>query len=633
MKTFVVRCAVAAAALVIAASVASAEHEVIRKKKRGLFFDLFGDGSNSYRPRRQRDRDNDWWKEDGKVRYFFDNPRKKRYDLGEADADIDPGFGMGNLTYVPDKFVALAQQSLAAPRPADAASASIYDALTDPELSIRMVQAEQQAILDHYAATGYRPVWIEDGKLASRAEAVLALLGAAGDEGLEPANYLPPSLAGFDVASPLIAGDKQSLARLDLGLTAMAVKYARHASGGQFDPRRLSRYHDVTPETVPATQAIKVLAFSPFPDSYLRNLQPGHPAYAAMKSALAELRQELAGREFVPIPEGKRVKPGKSDPRIVALRARLQDMDLLPPEAALDAGSETLDATVAAALKQFQKQAKIKQTGALDGATVAALNDHGSDRDLRRLTYNMERMRWLPKKLGSKFVFVNTAAYQVSVMDQGSEIWRSKVIVGKPVNQTSVFHDEIETVVFNPSWGVPPSIIANEYLPKLWQDPGYLDREGFQVSDSSGEVIPSSYIDWNAYSGRVPFNIEQPPGDGNALGQLKFLFPNKHNIYMHDTPTKKLFAKDMRAYSHGCVRVQNPREYAMVLLGWSRAKVDQKTDSGVSQTVKLPHKVPVHLTYFTAWPDENGKMLYFGDIYGRDKTMEKALSAQTLALR
>jgi len=633
MKKLMVRFAVAAAAVTIAAGVAFADHSVlVKKKKRGLFYDLFGGGSSSSAIPRRRDR-NDWWKEDGNVRFFFDNPRQKRYDLGDADADIEPGYGMGNLTYVPDNLVALVQESLAAPRPTDAAAAAIYDALTDPDLSIRIVQEEKQAILDHYVATGFRPLWIEDGKLAPRAEAVLALLAAAGEEGLEPAHYLPPSLASFDAASRPMAGDMQALARLDLGLTAMAVKYARHASGGQFDPRRLSRYNDVTPETLSATQAIKVLAYSPFPDSYLRDLQPKHPAYAAMKSALAELRQEVAGREFVLIPGGKRVKPGQSSTRIVALRSRLADLALLPPEAGLDANSETLDATLSAALKRFQKDAKIKQTGALDNATVAALNDHGSDRDLRRLTYNMERMRWLPKTLGSKFVFVNTAAFQVSVMDHGSEIWRSKVIVGKPMNQTSAFHDEIESVVFNPSWGVPPSIIANEYLPKLWEDPSYLDREGFLVTDSSGEVIPSYYIDWNAYSGRVPFDIQQPPGDGNALGQLKFLFPNKHDIYMHDTPTKKLFAKDMRAYSHGCVRVQNPREFATVLLGWSRTKIANNVESGVSQTVKLPAKVPVHLTYFTAWPDENGKILYFNDIYGRDQTMEKALSVQTLAQR
>ena len=630
MKNFAVRFAVAAAALVVAAGVAFADDPVIKKKKKGLFYDLFGGGSRSSGAP-QSPADNGWWNEDGKNRFFFFGSRQKRYDLGGLDPEIEPGYGMGNLTYVPDTLVALSQEFLVQPRPADAAAAAIYDALIDPELSIRITGEEKQAILEHYTSTGFRPVWIADGKLTPRAEAVLAVLAAAGEEGMEPSNYLPPSLASFDAASLPKAGDMQALARLDLGITAMAVKYARDASGGQFDPNRLSRYYDIAPEPVSTDLVLKVLAYSPFSDAYLRGLQPQHPAYAAMKAELGKLRKESAGSEFVPVAEGKRVKPGQSDPRILALRDRLEDLALLPPEAAADADSEILDPTLSAALKQFQKQAKIKETGSLDSATVAALNDHGSERDLRRLTYNMERMRWLPKNLGEKFIFVNTAAFQVSVMDKGNEIWRSKVIVGKPMNQTSAFHDEMETVVFNPTWGVPPSIIANEYLPKLWDDPSYLDREGFVVTDSSGEVIPSTYIDWNYYTGRVPFDIQQPSGPGNALGEIKFLFPNKHDIYMHDTPTKNLFAKEMRAYSHGCVRVQNPRDFATVVLGWSRAKVDKYVGYGETQSVPLPAKIPVHITYFTAWPDENGKILYFSDIYGRDKTMEKAISAQTVA--
>ena len=630
MKKFVVRFAVAAAALVLAVGVALADDIIIKKKKKGLFYDLFGgggSGSTAVPPSRGGD---GWWNEDGKIRFFFGS-RQKRYDLGGLDPEVEPGYGMGNLTYVPDALVPLAQETLVQPRPMDAAAAAIYDALTDPELSIRLVEEEKQAILDRYVSTGFRPVWISDGKLPPRAEAVLAVLAAAGEDGMEPTNYLPPSLTNFDAASLPKTGDLPALARLDLGLTAMAVKYAHDASGGRFDPNRLSRYYDIVPETVSTALVLKVLAYSPFSDVYLRGLQPQHPAYAAMKAELGKLRTELAGREFVPIADGKRVKPGQSDPRIVALRARLKDLGLLPPEAAADAGSEMLDPTLSVALKQFQKQAKLKETGSLNSDAVAALNDHGSDRDLRRLSYNMERMRWLPKSLGTKFVFVNTAAFQVSVMDQGKEIWRSKVIVGKPMNQTSAFHDEMETVVFNPTWGVPPSIVANEYLPKLWEDPSYLDREGFVVTDSSGEVVPSTYIDWNYYTGRVPFDIQQPSGAGNALGEIKFLFPNKHDIYMHDTPTKKLFAKESRAYSHGCVRVQNPRDFATVVLGWSRAKVDKYIGYGETQSVPLPAKIPVHITYFTAWPDATGKILYFSDIYGRDKTMEKALTAQTVA--
>ena len=180
---------------------------------------------------------------------------------------------------------------------------------------------------------------------------------------------------------------------------------------------------------------------------------------------------------------------------------------------------------------------------------------------------------------------------------------------------------------------MPPSIIANEYLPKLWNDPGYLDRIGFKVTTTTGKRIASRNVDWWNYSGKVPYNIQQPPGEDNALGELKFLFPNSHNIYMHDTPTKKLFAEDVRTFSHGCIRVENPREFATVLLGWDRAKVDANTASKDSQTVPLASKIPVHITYFTAWPDANGTIEYFDDIYGRDAAMAKAMSATLLAQR
>ena len=245
----------------------------------------------------------------------------------------------------------------------------------------------------------------------------------------------------------------------------------------------------------------------------------------------------------------------------------------------------------------------------------------------------MERLRWLPKSLGHRYVFVNQAAFEARVMDGDNEAWKTRVIIGKPNTQTAVFHDEMEMVVFNPSWGVPPSIIANEYLPKLRRDPGYLDRIGFKVVNQKGKVVSSSSVDWGSYGAKVPFGIQQPPGVKNALGEVKFLFPNAHNIYMHDTPSRNLFENDVRAFSHGCVRVQNPLDFASVILGWDRAKIDAKVEGTASETVKLPHKIPVHITYFTAWPDETGKIQYFNDIYGRDKTMENARSAIVLAER
>jgi murein L,D-transpeptidase YcbB/YkuD len=345
---------------------------------------------------------------------------------------------------------------------------------------------------------------------------------------------------------------------------------------------------------------------------------PKLPAYTEMKAELAKLRASKTSPIYEKIAVGKSVKAGNSDPRIPLVRDRMLALGFLnSKEAAVEpALSNQLDADLSSALKKFQNSVKLRQTGMLDMATVKTLNHETSQKDVQRLVYNMERLRWLPKSLGKRFVFVNQPAFEVRVMDQGKEVWRSNVIVGKPMSQTAAFDDELETVVFNPSWGVPQSIIVNEYLGKLRRDPSYLDRLGFKVTDPGG---------------RPPFGVQQPPGKGNALGELKFLFPNKHDIYMHDTPTKNLFAETTRAFSHGCIRVQNPREFATVLLGWDRARVDQETDSHVSQSVALPQKIPVHITYFTAWPDSSGKMNYFNDIYGRDEAMEKALTALATA--
>ncbi|MGH6906362.1 MAG: L,D-transpeptidase family protein [Aestuariivirga sp.] len=589
-------------------------------------------------PWNSRKKSRNWWGgyDDG-VRIIYGSrlyaPWFRRIPRGnDGDPEADSGYGTGNLTYAADKLVPLSGTSIKKPRPADPAAAALYDALTAKDLGIRILPEIRQAMLDHYRARGFHPLWIDQGKVAARSSAVLKVLASAAEEGMQPANFLPPALSDFAAVERLGESGLAELARFDLGLTAMSLKYARDVSGGQFDPRRLSRYNDITPERGSTPHDLNMLAWSPYPDLYLRELQPKHPAYGAMRAELAKLRKEMSETAFVPIATGQRVKLGQTDSRIPAVRVRLASLDRSATPVADDA-DDMLDSDLSGALKEFQKTAGIKATGRLDNSTVKALNNHGDVRNLRRLANNMERMRWLPKQLGSRHVFVNPAAFQVQVMEGQSEIWRSKIIVGKPNTQTAAFHDEIETVVFNPSWGVPPSIIANEYLPKLWSDPSYLDRIGFKVTTASGRQVASSDIDWWAYERKVPFNIQQPPGADNALGELKFLFPNTHNIYMHDTPTKNLFAKDVMTFSHGCIRVENPREFATILLGWARSKVDANTESGNSQTVPLASKVPVHITYFTAWPDETGKIQYFNDIYGRDAAMDKAVSTTLLAQR
>ena len=540
---------------------------------------------------------------------------------------------MGNLTYIAPKQWPVADTSFSSLTASDAQSQAILAELSSLKTDIRSPQEERQPILDLYKNAGFKPLWLAGNGPSERAKTVLAYAAKTSEDGLEPLAYLPVGLTSFDNVSEQLGTDPQKLAQFDIAMTAAVLKMARHISGGQFDPDRLSRYNDIVPEGVDASRALKVLAWTPFPEAYLNDLMPKHASYGLMKAELAKLRASKIKPAYEKIAEGKPVKAGGSDPRISQIRNRMLALGFLSSEKGTVEPelSNDLDADLSAALKKFQKSVKLRQTGMLDVATVKTLNRDTGQKDIQRLVYNMERLRWLPKNLGKRFVFVNQPAFEVRVMDQGKEVWRSNVIVGKPMSQTSAFDDELETVVFNPSWGVPQSIIVNEYLGKLRRDPSYLDRLGFKVTDPNGRVVSSSSVDWYAYGDRPPYGVQQPPGGGNALGELKFLFPNKHDIYMHDTPTKNLFAEASRAFSHGCIRVQNPREFATVLLGWDRAKIDRETDSGISQSVALPHKIPVHITYFTAWPDSSGKINYFNDIYGRDETMEKALTALAAA--
>ena len=238
----------------------------------------------------------------------------------------------------------------------------------------------------------------------------------------------------------------------------------------------------------------------------------------------------------------------------------------------------------------------------------------------------MERSRWLPGVLASRRVFINQPAYTATYYNGGKAELSMRVVVGKKSNQTNFFDDEIELVEFNPYWGVPQSIIVNEMLPKLRADPSYLDRLGYEVT-SGGRAVASSAINWNTISKTSHIGVRQPPSDGNALGELKILFPNSHAIYMHDTPSKSFFQRDSRALSHGCVRLQDPRAMAAKVLGTSVADIGSYIAGGRNKQVNLPSKIPVHVAYFTAWPDEHGKVEYFSDVYDRDNYLRRAIDA------
>ena len=615
-------------ALLLATPPASAERDVDspgRINKPGSIFEYFQRKRFERRDTLRRNRE--------------PGPRIQNAPAIEQDEPEPP------LVYRPETLESLKVDNFAEIEPTEPLPAAIYREFLGQEPALRITPQEKAAIVELYRTNGFKPLWTSSEGLDRRGQEILAVLAKSADEAMEPSDYLPPALGSFADRPDLFKGDMIHLARLDLGLTAMALKYARHASGGRIIPNRLTKYNDITPESVNPAAAIKVLAWSPFPIEYLKSLQPKHPAYELFKAELAKKRALLHVAENEVISLGKRVKPGDSDERLPLVRHHLERLGYMTPKGGLpdgipsmtpadaEAAKLILDPEMSEALKTFQTEAQLKATGSLDQATVNALNSRTEQRNVAKLIYNIERLRWLPKDLGNKYVFVNQAAYQLEVIEGGREVWRTKVIIGKPLTQTVAFHDKMETVVFNPSWGVPPSIIRNEMLPILRRDPSYLDRLGYRVVGKGGQIIRSSAVNWSAYNKGVPYSIQQPPSDDNALGEVKFLFPNSHSIYFHDTPARSLFERSSRAFSHGCVRVENPRIFAETLLGLSGQEVAKRIDSGRSQSAKVRDDIKVHLTYFTAWPDSTGKIVYYDDVYGRDQRMESAFSATAVATR
>ncbi|MDR0251591.1 MAG: L,D-transpeptidase family protein, partial [Brucellaceae bacterium] len=282
------------------------------------------------------------------------------------------------------------------------------------------------------------------------------------------------------------------------------------------------------------------------------------------------------------------------------------------------------DPELVTAVKDYQKLMGKTPDGIIGRATITALQGETSSVKRERILYSMERLRWLPRDFGQRYVFVNQPAYRAQYFDQGKEQLAMDVVIGSARNQTHFFYDTISTVVFNPSWGVPRSIVMNEMMPRILADSSYLDRNNYEVV-VGGKVVSSTAVNWSAVAqGKAHVGVRQKPGPNNALGELKILFPNSHDIYLHDTPSKAAFKRDMRAVSHGCIRLADPRAMASAVISTGKENLTKyfgKNERGI----KVPSGVPIYLTYFTAWPDEaSGKIRYFDDVYARDEGLAKA---------
>ncbi|MFL9826630.1 murein L,D-transpeptidase, partial [Rhodoplanes sp. SY1] len=466
----------------------------------------------------------------------------------------------------------------------------------------RRLDAKTRASLESfYAARANGPVWTSEGVVNARAKAVIAQLGTAEADGMDADDYPVPTLKADATAD--------EVADYEMKLTQSVLAYAKHAAVGRIHWSRINGdvvYYQNPPE---AAEVMGKLVSVKGEDAgtALDGYQPQHAHYKALKAKLAEARG-LASEASKRIGYGPALKVGMDDARVPELREKLGV-----------AGSGTAyDKPLADAVKAFQKKKGLKQTGVFDAAAVDALNGPRNARTADVIRANLERWRWVPHDLGKAHVIVNIPEFVLRVYKDDATLWTTRVVVGKPGNHaTPLLSETMKFITVNPTWNVPPSIVYNEYLPALQQDPTVLSRMGLNVSRRADGSI----------------HISQPPGAGNALGRIRFNFPNKFLVYQHDTPDKHLFAHERRAYSHGCMRVKDPDKYAEVLLGIALPKEGYSAERirrmyGTSETnINFPTPIPVHLTYQTASVDETGKLVLREDIYGRDQRLIAAMKS------
>ena len=463
--------------------------------------------------------------------------------------------------------------------------------------SDRVIDRKSRPAVDaFYAARNYAPLWIDQGNAGERAKAVAAFLAKVDADGLDPADYVLPTIkAGADAAA---------LAEAELKYTATVLTYARHAQIGRVHYSRISPDIAFTLVAPEPADVLGGVADANGIAAALERFNPPHAGYKALKAKLAELRAGKGDAAPTRIERGpvlKLAKDATHDPRVPALRERLG--------VAGEPGNTTYDKPLADAVKKFQDGRGLSATGTLTPATVDALNGPKQDRAADVILANMERWRWLPRDLGKTHVVVNIPDFTLRVVSNGATVWTTRIVTGQPGQKaTPLLSETMKYITVNPTWNVPPSIINNEYLPALQQDPGALERIGLKLEYNRDGTV----------------RIYQPPGERNALGRIRFNFPNKFLVYQHDTPDKNLFARDTRAFSHGCMRVQNPDKYAEVLLSLANPKDGYSVDRlhrmyGTGETdIHLQTPIPVHITYQTAYVDDAGKLVIRGDVYGRD---------------
>lgn len=476
-----------------------------------------------------------------------------------------------------------------------------------------------------YARREFAPVWDD----SARYDALLKIVQDSTLHGLDPADYHADILAKLSGAR-----EPRQYAARDILATDALIRLGYHLHFGKIDPVQLDPVWNLTRRLngeEPLDLLERALAAPSLAGFIDQELAPTGTLYNGLRTALARYREIARAGGWPSVPSGATLKPGERSPRITSLRARLAVTDpALPPELHQDAPDPALyDAPLVAAVERFQQHQGLDVDGAVGKRTLAALNVPVEAR-IDQLRINLERARWVFRDREPRYLVVNIAGFRAYLMENGKVAWETRVVVGKPYRQTPIFKARLTYLVLNPTWTVPPTILTEDVIPRLRRDPDYLAENNMVLLDAAGRVVEVDRAELaQAGVNNFPYTVRQEPGPKNALGRIKFMFPNEHAVYLHDTPSRNLFARAERSFSSGCIRIEHPLVLAERLLmdpiNWNQAKLEEHLSTGTLQTVHLKTPISIFLMYWTAEPGADGQVMFYNDIYSRDQAVLAAL--------
>ena len=489
--------------------------------------------------------------------------------------------------------------------------------------------SDDDAILAFYRENGYRPIWTGKGNRdAQRRKALLAALETAGDHGL-PIDRYDADLLRTSLRN---VGSERDLGRLEAELSALFLTYARDIQTGVLNPRRID---EGLVRSVPYRDRSATLAAfaKSSPAAFIRKLPPQTPEYTRLMKQKMKFEVAVGKGGWGPeIRGGRKLEPGDSGERVTALRNRLIRMGYLPRNA-----SASYDSKMTEAVRAFQSDHGLAADGVAGPATIEAVNVSMETR-MTQIIVAMERERWINLDRGKRHVWVNLTDFSAAIVDDGKVTFRTRSVIGANDRdrRSPEFSDTMDHMVINPTWNVPRSIATKEYLPVLQQDPTRLSH--LRLIDGAGRTVNPMTVDFTQFDANTfPFDMKQDPSRGNALGLVKFMFPNRYNIYLHDTPDKSLFQRAKRAYSHGCIRLNDPFDFGYTLLAKQVSNPESYFQNILATRketrVDLKEPIPVHLVYRTAFTQAKGRIQFRGDVYGRDAKIWRALRDQGVVLR